>query len=73
MPFDIELNVLQNSVKESTFSKTAVHLQIYLRETPSQVVVTLKYYYQKNISVVETTFKCLFFKVPLELSLDIQI
>ena len=38
-----------------------------------EVVVTLKYYYEKNKRVVETTLKCLFLKVPLENSLDIRI
>ena len=37
-----------------------------------ELVVTLKYYYDKKI-VVETTLKCLFFKFPLEFSLDIRI
>ena len=36
-----------------------------------ELVVTLKYYMKK--SVVETALKCLFFKVPLEFSLDIRI
>ena len=38
-----------------------------------ELVVTLKYHYEKNIHVVETTMKCLFFKVPLRFSLDIRI
>ena len=42
MPFDIELDALQNSVKEFSFNKTAVRLQHYLRETPSQII------YKKN-------------------------
>ena len=29
-----------------------------------EIVVTLKYYYEKNISVVETMLKCLLFKDP---------
>ena len=37
-----------------------------------ELVVTLKYYFEKE-AVVETTLKCLFFKVPLEFFLDIRI
>ena len=36
-----------------------------------ELVATLRYYYEKNKSVIETTLKCLFFKVPLEFALDI--
>ena len=36
------------------------------------LVVTLKYYYEKSKSVVETTSK-FFFKVPLEFTPDIWI
>ena len=43
------------------------------KELVVRCVVTLKYYYEKNKSVVETTLKCLFFKVPLEICLDIRI
>ena len=37
------------------------------------LVVTLKYYYEKSKSVVETTSKFFFFKVPLEFTPDIWI
>ena len=36
-----------------------------------ELVVTLNYYFEKK-GIVETTLKCLFFKVPLEFSLDIS-
>ena len=42
MFFDIELNVLQNSVKEYSFSKIAVRLQLCYKKPPSQV------FYKKN-------------------------
>ena len=34
-----------------------------------ELIVTLKYYYEKNKSGGETMLKFLFFKVPLEFSL----
>ena len=38
-----------------------------------ELVVQLKHCHVKSKSVVETTLKCLFFKVPLESPLDIGI
>ena len=50
MLFDIKTHVLQYSVGEFIFSKTAVLLQLYERQTPSQL------FYKKTLLTFDGYF-----------------